>query len=319
MARIRMILLLLGALLALPPVAQAQDTVTYYHTDAIGSVRMITDANGGVLYRYDYLAFGVSCPAPQCASQQPDTRQFTGKERDGDTAFDYFGARYYASQTGRFTTVDPLLDVDKALIDPQRWNRYAYALNNPLKFVDPDGREPAITNRQLDFELPKWGYVAFGASTLAGAVVLAGPTAWRAVVGCFLSPSCQSSAIDILEGAAGGPPSVGGNIARLSEAELATGQRLAQRLGQAVRVSEHEGAEFVSAAGRTFDALGTPAAYKFWNEKAFLSSIDRHLRKRNDFTVIDLTGASRAQIDAIRRHVSSLASELQDQILFVGQ
>jgi hypothetical protein len=84
-------------------------------------------------------------------------------------------------------------------------------------------------------------------------------------------------------------------------------------------VSDHEGAEFVSAAGRTDDALGTPAAYRFWNEKAFLSSIDRHLRKSNDFTVIDLTGASRAQIDAIRRHVGSLESELQDRILYVGQ
>jgi len=79
-----------------------------------------------------------------------------------------------------------------------------------------------------------------------------------------------------------------------------------RRLGQAIRVSDHEGAEFVSAAGKTFDALGTPAAYKFWNEKALLSSIDRHLRKSNHFIVIDLTGASSGQIDAIRRHVSSL-------------
>jgi RHS repeat-associated protein len=52
----------------------------------------------------------------------------------------YFGARYYASQTGRFTTVDPYLDVQKALVDPQQWNRYAYVRNNPLRYVDPDGR-----------------------------------------------------------------------------------------------------------------------------------------------------------------------------------
>jgi hypothetical protein len=84
-------------------------------------------------------------------------------------------------------------------------------------------------------------------------------------------------------------------------------------------VSDHEGAEFVSAAGKTYDALGTPAAYKFWNEKAFLTSIDRHLRKSNDFTVVDLAGASRAQISAIRRYVGSLESELQDKILLLGQ
>ena len=51
---------------------------------------------------------------------------------------DYFGARYYGSTQGRFTTPDlymPSADVK----DPQSWNRYAYARNNPLRFVDPNG------------------------------------------------------------------------------------------------------------------------------------------------------------------------------------
>lgn len=52
----------------------------------------------------------------------------------------YFGARYYASKIGRFTTVDPAYTIPENLVDPQRWNRYAYARNNPLKYVDPDGR-----------------------------------------------------------------------------------------------------------------------------------------------------------------------------------
>ena len=130
----------LAALMMSPGAATAQDTVTYYHTDAIGSVRMITDANGGTLYRYDYLAFGVSCPAPQCASQQPDTRQFAGKDRDVDTAFDYFGARYYDSVSGRFASVDPL-GSSASTANPQTFNRYSYAMNNPLRFVDPEGLE----------------------------------------------------------------------------------------------------------------------------------------------------------------------------------
>jgi RHS repeat-associated protein len=57
-----------------------------------------------------------------------------------DLARSYVGARYYASQTGRFTTVDPVVEIDKALVDPQRWNRYVYVRNNPLRYVDPDGR-----------------------------------------------------------------------------------------------------------------------------------------------------------------------------------
>jgi RHS repeat-associated protein len=68
-------------------------------------------------------------------------RKFTGKERDQETGLDYFGARFYAARVGRFTTVDPLLDQGAALINPQKWNRYGYGLNNPFRYVDPDGRD----------------------------------------------------------------------------------------------------------------------------------------------------------------------------------
>jgi RHS repeat-associated protein len=71
----------------------------------------------------------------------PNRSYRPGKERDTDTTFDYFGARYYEAVSGRFTTVDPVLDIEQALVDPQRWNRYAYARNSPLAFVDPDGRQ----------------------------------------------------------------------------------------------------------------------------------------------------------------------------------
>jgi len=54
----------------------------------------------------------------------------------------YFGARYYGSKIGRFTTVDPVYNWTANLLDPQRWNRYAYGRNNPLRYVDPDGKDP---------------------------------------------------------------------------------------------------------------------------------------------------------------------------------
>jgi RHS repeat-associated protein len=67
-------------------------------------------------------------------------KRFTGKERDTETGLDYFGARYYGANVGRFTAIDPVYTWQENLVDPQRWNRYAYARNNPLKYVDPDGR-----------------------------------------------------------------------------------------------------------------------------------------------------------------------------------
>jgi RHS repeat-associated protein len=130
-----------GILLASAP-ASAQEEVVYYHTDAIGSVRAITDATGAVLGRYDYLPFGELWPSNPPAPAE--VRQFGGKERDGETGLDYFGARYHRAQSGRFTSVDPVLNIEAAMIDPQRWNRYAYALNNPMKFTDPDGRDPRL-------------------------------------------------------------------------------------------------------------------------------------------------------------------------------
>jgi len=129
-----------------PPVpsvgADPGGTISYLHTDALGSVRMVTDQTGATVGRYNYVPFGQLWGA---AAQTDTTLLFTGKERDKETEFggwsaiDYFGARYYASQTGRFTTVDPFLDIDRALVDPQRWNRYTYVANNPLRYVDPFG------------------------------------------------------------------------------------------------------------------------------------------------------------------------------------
>ena len=138
------IVLAVGILLA-PVPARAQEEVVYYHTDAIGSVRMITSETGAVIGRYDYLPFGELVPIVPPAPADP--RQFAGKERDAETGLDYFGARYYRKESGRFTTVDPVMNIEAALTDPQRWNRYAYSLNNPLRYIDPDGAEittPAV-------------------------------------------------------------------------------------------------------------------------------------------------------------------------------
>jgi RHS repeat-associated protein len=120
----------------------AQDTVIYYHTDAIGSVRMITDASGQVIARYDYLPFGEAWTPPP----ESDVRQFAGKERDAETGLDYFGARYYSSAYGRFTSPD---SAAPSLTNPQTFNRYRYAVNNPLHYIDREGFYEEDVHRDL--------------------------------------------------------------------------------------------------------------------------------------------------------------------------
>lgn len=63
----------------------------------------------------------------------------TGEERDAETGMDFFGARYMSSAQGRFSSADPLGNFVANAADPQSWNMYAYARNNPLVFVDPSG------------------------------------------------------------------------------------------------------------------------------------------------------------------------------------
>ena len=65
--------------------------------------------------------------------------KFTGKERDAESGLDYFGARYYSSNMGRFSSPDPGWFLAASLDNPQTWNQYSYALNNPLKYTDPTG------------------------------------------------------------------------------------------------------------------------------------------------------------------------------------
>jgi RHS repeat-associated protein len=118
------------------------DEVTYYVTDAIGSVRMTVGPTGQAT-EFDYLPFGQTRPT----ENTNERIQFAGKERDHETAGatgapqDYFGARYYDDRSARFTSSDPVTDAVRAVSNPQRWNRYTYVLNNPLRYVDPDGRQ----------------------------------------------------------------------------------------------------------------------------------------------------------------------------------
>ena len=144
--------------------------VEWLITDHLGTPRMVIDQSGalGNVKRHDYLPFGEELVAGQGGrtaalgyTGDGVRQKFTQKERDAETGLDYFGARYYSSAQGRFTSPDEFWK-DSQIGDPQSWNKYAYVRNNPLRYVDPTG-EKATVRIQTD-EKNKRGTITVTAS-----------------------------------------------------------------------------------------------------------------------------------------------------------
>jgi RHS repeat-associated protein len=124
-----------------------ETTTSYYVTDHLRSTRLITDETGNPLTSVAFYPFG----NPNNYTGFTQSYLFAGKEQDA-TGLYYFNARYYDPEIGRFITRDPyswLPDdprlsgtsgtITKWLINPQRFDRYTYAQNNPLRYTDPTG------------------------------------------------------------------------------------------------------------------------------------------------------------------------------------
>jgi RHS repeat-associated protein len=147
------LVILLG--LAMGGQTYAAETITYYHNDISGSPMLATDANGNVAWKENYRPYGDKLNNQ--AASADNKIGFAGKPYDNSTGLSYMGARYYDPVLGRFAGVDP------KGFDPENihsFNRYAYANNNPYKFVDPDGHSP-IDVAFLVYDLGKLGMAVY--------------------------------------------------------------------------------------------------------------------------------------------------------------
>jgi RHS repeat-associated protein len=112
------------------------------HPDYLGSASWITDADGNGYQHLQYLPpdsyrDGESWVEQRLGSYNTPY-QFSGKEKDEETGYNYFGARYYDSELSVWLSVDPMSD--KYPFE----SPFTFVANNPVLFVDPNGEEKII-------------------------------------------------------------------------------------------------------------------------------------------------------------------------------
>ncbi|MCI0397129.1 MAG: DUF6531 domain-containing protein [Chloroflexi bacterium] len=107
---------------------------TYYHYDALGSTRLLSDDSGSIANAYTYAAYGRLLNATGTTA---NNYLFTGEQYDAFTGLYYLRTRYYQPDLGRFLTMDGFAGDP---FTPQSLHKYGYAHNNPVNFTDPSGQ-----------------------------------------------------------------------------------------------------------------------------------------------------------------------------------
>ena len=123
---------------------ESEPDVYFYHSDHLGSASWITDSAGIAVQHLQYLPYGEPYIDQRAAGTTYRERfRFTGKEKDEETGYGYFGARYMDHVlTTMWLSVDPMSD------KYPNSSPYNYCMWNPVKLVDPDGRQG---------QLPRYG------------------------------------------------------------------------------------------------------------------------------------------------------------------
>jgi RHS repeat-associated protein len=186
-----------GLLLA----AETPAGTRHFHLDHLGSPRLVSNNLGQQAAYHVYYPYGEEATA---FNQDTIREKFTGHERDlgnpggsGDD-LDYMHARHESEWMGRFLSIDPSKKSEDPA-SPKSWNRYAYSLDSPLNFVDPDGMVVScppegcphwLTNPTTVGEKLQKGF--YEASILPGPMAMAaGPEAGGGFFGSLLSKAGQ--------------------------------------------------------------------------------------------------------------------------------
>ena len=110
----------------------------YYHPDHLGSSSYITNLDGEVSQHIEYVPFG-EVFVEERNNTWNTPYLFNAKELDEETGLYYYGARYMDPKISMWLGVDPLMEKYPSVTG------YCYTMDNPIRFIDPDGRDGMVT------------------------------------------------------------------------------------------------------------------------------------------------------------------------------
>jgi RHS repeat-associated protein len=123
---------------------QNENDIYYYHSDHLGSSSYITDINGSPTQHLQYLPYGELFIEQRNTASYYTPYKFSAKEKDEETGYSYFGARYLNTDFSIWLSVDPMSD------DYPHISAYNYCFNNPINLIDPDGRAAGSPSTHTD-------------------------------------------------------------------------------------------------------------------------------------------------------------------------
>ena len=218
----------------------------YYHSDHLGSTSYVTDGDGNITQYDAYLPYG-ELLVDEHSSSEDLPYKFNSKQFDEETGLYYYGARYMNPVASLWYGVDPLAEKFPAE------SVHTYTHNNPVKFIDPNG---------------KVAWIAVGA--FAGGLINAGIAAYqgkpaREIAGAALSGAVSGALI--ASGAGFVATAAGGTVASLGETLIGKGHINKRDIAESV-VSNGVSAGIGTGVGKIIEKRATKLTAKVANKYA---------------------------------------------------
>ena len=278
------------------------EAIYFIHNNHLGSACWITNKTGVPAQYIHYAPYG-ELLANQRATSYDERYKFIGKERDEESGYDNFGARYYIPPLGIWTRPDPLLD---KYIDV---SPYMYCEGNPIKYIDPDGSAIHVAAGAII------GAVIGG--TISGITAMNDPTkSGRQVLGAIAGGAVSGAITGGVAAVTGGLSLVGtGGTIAISAGAGFLGETIGSAVSQGIENGQVDAGEMLRAGVVGLAAGGaTGAASKGVGEIVKRSGVVKNIENSLLKDVNTSSGqAAKRQANQMRKSIQNFCSPGDDK------